>query len=178
MRALVIVDVQNDFCEGGSLAVAGGAAVARAISARLAVRPTATSMSWRRGTSTRPGGHFSAALTSPTTWPPHCRAETPGCGVSSGSGHRHRLGGIPVRVPHAAAYSGFECPADAAAPLTYWLREHGVAAVDVAGIATDSACAATAATRPGRVRRPPAAGSDGGRRTRVDGQGHRGPARR
>ena len=36
MRALVIVDVQNDFCEGGSLAVAGGAAVARAISARLA----------------------------------------------------------------------------------------------------------------------------------------------
>ena len=36
MRALVIVDVQNDFCEGGSLAVAGGTAVARAISARLA----------------------------------------------------------------------------------------------------------------------------------------------
>jgi nicotinamidase/pyrazinamidase len=36
MRALIIVDVQNDFCEGGSLAVAGNAAVARATSDRLA----------------------------------------------------------------------------------------------------------------------------------------------
>ena len=36
MRALIIVDVQNDFCEGGSLAVAGGAAVARSISTLLA----------------------------------------------------------------------------------------------------------------------------------------------
>lgn len=36
MRALIIVDVQNDFCEGGSLAVTGGAALARAISDYLA----------------------------------------------------------------------------------------------------------------------------------------------
>ena len=36
MRALIIVDVQNDFCEGGSLAVAGGSAVAQAISDLLA----------------------------------------------------------------------------------------------------------------------------------------------
>ena len=34
-RALVVVDVQNDFCEGGSLAVAGGAAVAAAITAHV-----------------------------------------------------------------------------------------------------------------------------------------------
>ena len=37
-RALIVVDVQNDFCEGGSLAVAGGAAVAAAISGHI---PTA-----------------------------------------------------------------------------------------------------------------------------------------
>ena len=35
MRALIIVDVQNDFCEGGSLAVAGGAAVAADVSAEI-----------------------------------------------------------------------------------------------------------------------------------------------
>ena len=39
MRALIIVDVQNDFCEGGSLAVAGGAAVARGVSEHLAAGP-------------------------------------------------------------------------------------------------------------------------------------------
>jgi nicotinamidase-related amidase len=39
-RALLVVDVQNDFCEGGSLAVIGGAAVARAIEHRVRWRTT------------------------------------------------------------------------------------------------------------------------------------------
>ena len=79
MRALVIVDVQNDFCEGGSLAVAGGAAVARAISDRLA----SSGHGWQHVAATRdyhidPGDHFSAEPDFARTWPAHCRAGTPG----------------------------------------------------------------------------------------------------
>ena len=81
MRALVIVDVQNDFCEGGSLPVTGGTAVARAISAVLADPGNG----YQHVVATQdhhidPGGHFSAAPDFATTWPPHCVAGTAGAG--------------------------------------------------------------------------------------------------
>ena len=73
MRALIVVDVQNDFCEGGSLAVDGGGAVAAAISGHL--RTT----SYDHVVATRdhhvdPGAHFSATPDFVDSWPPHCRA--------------------------------------------------------------------------------------------------------
>ena len=79
MRALVIVDVQNDFCEGGSLPVTGGTAVARAISACLA----GPGHGYQHVVATQdhhidPGGHFSASPDFATTWPPHCVAGTLG----------------------------------------------------------------------------------------------------
>jgi nicotinamidase/pyrazinamidase len=145
MRALVIVDVQNDFCEGGSLAVAGGGAVARAISARL----TRPGHGYRHVVATRdyhvdPGPHFSAAPDFATTWPPHCRAGTPGADFHPD------LDTGPIeevfrKGAHAAAYSGFEGRSDDGQPLAGWLRERGVTAVDVAGIATDYCVRATAA---------------------------------
>jgi nicotinamidase/pyrazinamidase len=145
VRALVIVDVQNDFCEGGSLAVAGGGAVAAAISARLA----RTGHGYQHVVATRddhvdPGGHFSAAPDFATSWPPHCRAGTPGADFHPG------LDTGPVeevfrKGAHAAAYSGFEGRSDEGRPLAGWLRERGVTAVDVAGIATDYCVRATAA---------------------------------
>ena len=72
MRALVVVDVQNDFCEGGSLAVAGGSAVAAAISAYLA----ASGDGYAHVVASRdyhidPGGHFSDHPDFAGTWPPH-----------------------------------------------------------------------------------------------------------
>ena len=95
MRALIIVDVQNDFCEGGSLAVAGGSAVARAISARLAGDHGYGHVVATKDFHIDPGGHFSdhpdyarfvaAAL---------CRRD-PGFGVPSGSGHQRGRGGVP-----------------------------------------------------------------------------------
>ena len=145
MRALIIVDVQNDFCEGGSLAVAGGSAVARAISDRLA-RP---GHAYQHVVATRdyhvdPGQHFSAVPDFVTTWPPHCRAGTPGADFhpdldTSLIEEEFRKGA------HAAAYSGFEGTSGAGQPLADWLRERGVTAVDVAGIATDYCVRATAA---------------------------------
>jgi nicotinamidase/pyrazinamidase len=145
MRALVIVDVQNDFCEGGSLAVAGGGAVARAISARLA-RP---GHGYQHVVATRdyhvdPGPHFSATPDFADTWPPHCLAGTPGADFHPD------LDTGPIeevfrKGAHAAAYSGFEGRSDDGLALADWLGGRGVTEVDVAGIATDYCVRATAA---------------------------------
>ena len=145
MRALVIVDVQNDFCEGGSLAVAGGAAVARAISARLA----GPGHGYQHVAATRdyhidPGRHFSADPDFATTWPPHCRAGTAGADFHPDLDTTH-LDEVFRKGAHAAAYSGFEGRTGSGQPLADWLRERGVTAVDVAGIATDYCVRATAA---------------------------------
>ena len=77
-RALIVVDVQNDFCEGGSLAVAGGAGVAAAISQALAEPDR-----WDHVVATQdhhidPGAHFSDSPDFVATWPAHCVAGTPG----------------------------------------------------------------------------------------------------
>jgi nicotinamidase/pyrazinamidase len=145
MRALVIVDVQNDFCEGGSLAVLGGGAVARAISDCLA-HP---GQDWQHVVATRdyhidPGPHFSAQPDFTGTWPPHCRVGTPGADFHPDL-DTSRVELVFSKGAHAAAYSGFEGTADNGVALGSWLRSAGVTAVDVAGIATDYCVRATAA---------------------------------
>jgi nicotinamidase/pyrazinamidase len=142
-RALVLVDVQNDFCEGGSLAVAGGAAVAAALTERLA----ADSGGWDHVVATRdhhidPGAHFSAAPDYVDTWPAHCVVGTGGMELHPAL-DTTRIEAVFDKGSHAAAYSGFEGMADGQG-LASWLREHGVTAVDVAGIATDHCVRATA----------------------------------
>ncbi len=145
MRALIIVDVQNDFCEGGSLAVTGGAAVARAISEHVA----ADGQGYEHVVATKdfhidPGAHFSSHPDYAASWPPHCVAGT------SGADFHPDLDTGPVEAvfakgAHAAAYSGFEGADEAGTPLADWLRERGVNEVDVVGIATDYCVHATAA---------------------------------
>lgn len=143
-RALIVVDVQNDFCEGGSLAVAGGAAVAAAVSELLAgdhgYHAVAGTQDWHID----PGDHF--AVGEPnyvSTWPRHCVADTPGAEPhpqldTSGIEEWFRKG------RHEAAYSGFEGASDDGVTLQAWLRERGVEEVDVVGIATDHCVRATA----------------------------------
>jgi nicotinamidase/pyrazinamidase len=145
MRALVIVDVQNDFCEGGSLPVAGGGAVARAISARLA----GPGGGYRHVVATQdhhvdPGAHFSAQPDFAATWPPHCVAGTPGAQFHPGL-DTSRVEQVFRKGAHAAAYSGFEGAAADGTSLQSWLRERGVTSIDIAGIATDYCVRATAA---------------------------------
>ncbi len=145
MRALIIVDVQNDFCEGGSLAVAGGTAVARSVSDLL----TGGSHGYDHVVATKdyhvdPGGHFSDHPDYVRSWPVHCVAGT------AGSDFHPDLATEPIeevfrKGAHAAAYSGFEGVADDGTPLADWLRARGVDAVDVVGIATDYCVRATAA---------------------------------
>jgi nicotinamidase/pyrazinamidase len=140
-RALVVVDVQNDFCEGGSLAVAGGAAVASAISERL------RSGGWDHVVATRdhhidPGGHFAEQPDFLETWPAHCVVGTDGVELHPNL-DRGPIEAVFDKGEYAAAYSGFEGTADGV-PLADWLRGHGVDAVDVVGIATDHCVRATA----------------------------------
>ena len=145
MRALVIVDVQNDFCEGGSLAVSGGAAVARAISDYLAGPDGGE---YEHVVATQdfhidPGSHFSAHPDYAQSWPAHCVAGTSGAQFHPDL-DTSRIEEIFRKGQHAAAYSGFEGSSEAGQTLGDWLSERGVTDVDVAGIATDYCVCATA----------------------------------
>ena len=144
MRALIIVDVQNDFCEGGSLAVAGGAAVARGVSEYLAAGPEYAHVVATKDFHVDPGSHFSDHPDFADSWPPHCVAGTPGADfhpdlVTSA------VEAVFFKGAHAAAYSGFEGVDEAGTPLADWLRARDVDEVDVVGIATDYCVHATAA---------------------------------
>lgn len=148
MRALIIVDVQNDFCEGGSLPVTGGAAVAAAVSAHVRETASDPDLAYHHVVATRdhhidPGAHFSATPDFADTWPPHCRAGTPGASFHPALD----VAGIEAvfdKGAHAAAYSGFEGAEPGGSDLAGWLRGRGVDTVDVVGIATDHCVRATA----------------------------------
>jgi nicotinamidase/pyrazinamidase len=142
MKALIVVDVQNDFCEGGSLPVTGGSGVAAAISAHLA------GSDYDHVVATRdyhidPGAHFSAEPNYVDTWPVHCVRGT------AGASFHPELDITPVTAvfakgAYAAAYSGFEGATPDGQTLADWLRNHDVDHVDVVGIATDHCVRATA----------------------------------
>ncbi|MCX4092011.1 isochorismatase family protein [Nocardia sp. alder85J] len=141
-RALIVVDVQNDFCEGGSLAVAGGAAVAERISEYLGVADYATIVA-TRDYHIDPGAHFSAEPDYVDSWPPHCRVGTPGADFHPDL-DTARIAEVFSKGAYSAAYSGFEGSAADGAGLANWLRANGIETVDVCGIATDHCVRATA----------------------------------
>jgi nicotinamidase/pyrazinamidase len=141
-RALIIVDVQKDFCEGGSLAVDGGAAVAEGISRAL------TSGDWDHVVATKdyhiePGTHFGNPPDFVDSWPAHCVVGTPGADFHPAL-VTDRIEAVFHKGERAAAYSGFEGHDRDGAGLADWLRARGVSEVDVVGIATDYCVRATA----------------------------------
>lgn len=134
--ALLIVDVQNDFCPGGALAVAGGDAVVPVLN-RLAARvgalglPVYASRDWHPADST----HF-AAHGGP--WPVHCVAGT-------GGARLHPDLQLPAATMivskgtsrDAHGYSAFEGTVAGRGPLADDLRARGVTHLIVGGLATD-----------------------------------------
>ena len=143
-RALIIVDVQNDFCEGGSLAVAGGAAVAAGISLVL----DRAAGRWNHVVATKdfhidPGAHFSDHPDFVDSWPRHCVVGTGGADFHPELA-QDRIEAVFVKGEHAAAYSGFEGHTSSGVGLADWLRERSVTEVEVVGIATDHCVRATA----------------------------------
>ncbi|UNO41810.1 isochorismatase family protein [Streptomyces sp. MST-110588] len=148
-RALIVVDVQNDFCEGGSLAVAGGADVAAAITDLVG---QAAGSCYRHVVATRdhhidPGDHFSDRPDYEHSWPVHCVAGTEGGGFHPNFAPAVASGAVDAvfdKGAHTAAYSGFEGADENGRLLADWLRDHRVSEVDVVGIATDHCVRATA----------------------------------
>jgi nicotinamidase/pyrazinamidase len=140
--ALIVVDVQNDFCEGGSLAVAGGAAVATQINDLLAGDHGYDVVVATRDHHIDPGPHFSDAPDYVDSWPPHCVAGTEGAELHPNL-RFNRFDGVFDKGEYEAAYSGFEGRFQGQS-LEEFLKERGVTEVDVCGIATDHCVRATA----------------------------------
>ncbi|MFF5971716.1 isochorismatase family protein [Streptomyces sp. NPDC012769] len=148
-RALIVVDVQNDFCEGGSLAVAGGADVAAAITDLVGA---AGGAAYQHVIATRdhhvdPGDHFSDRPDYVSSWPRHCVAGTEGVGFHPNFAPAVASGAVDAvfdKGAYEAAYSGFEGRDENGSTLADWLRSRKVTEVDVVGIATDHCVRATA----------------------------------
>ncbi|WP_375387322.1 MULTISPECIES: isochorismatase family protein [Actinomycetes] len=141
--ALVVVDVQRDFCEGGSLAVAGGAAVAAAVTGLLAGDHPYDVVVATRDHHIDPGSHFSDSPDFVDSWPRHCEVGTPGVEFHDALGFRD-FDAVFDKGEYEAAYSGFEGRSAQGSRLADFLRQHGVEAVEVCGIATDHCVRATA----------------------------------
>jgi len=149
-RALIVVDVQNDFCEGGSLPVPGGARVAHEIGVLLqhwAHRdpgaPAYDHVVATKDHHVDPGDHWAKEPDFVDSWPVHCRVGT------DGEAFHPNLDPEPFdeifrKGEHQAAYSGFEGTAQDGTTLAAWLRAHDVTDVEVCGLATDHCVRATA----------------------------------
>jgi nicotinamidase/pyrazinamidase len=143
MRALIIDDVQNDFCEGGSLEVKGGSAVARGISELLAGDHGYAHVVATKDFHIDPGEHFAEDPDYSVSWPRHCVAGTPGADFHPDF-NASAVEAVFKKGQHSAAYSGFEGTDDSGMTLMDWLRQRGVDEVDIVGIATDYCVRATA----------------------------------
>lgn len=149
-KALLIVDVQNDFCEGGSLAVEGGIQVARGIRAYLEnygedYEIVVATRDWHEPDRDN-GGHISAEPDFIDTWPPHCIIGTPG------AEYHPELWPEGGRYPHEEvrkgtgypAYSGFEGVNAEGKLLREIFEQANVTQVDVVGLAFDYCVRASA----------------------------------
>jgi nicotinamidase/pyrazinamidase len=134
VRALIVVDVQNDFCPGGALAVPDGDAVVEPINHLASQSPfVVATRDWH------PADHGSFAEQG-GPWPVHCVAGTPGAELHAGIDAGVLDAVIDKgQAPDLEGYSGFEETA-----LEQLLREHEVDAVDIAGLALDYCVMATA----------------------------------
>jgi nicotinamidase/pyrazinamidase len=156
-RALFIVDVQNDFTEGGSLGVDGGKAVATGITELLSRHKNTydfviASRDWHTADDSN-GGHIALSGDPDyvSTWPVHCVADTIGAAYDPGLDtalidfHVRKGQGVP-------AYSLFEGTLTDHSTVADFLDSNGVTDIDVAGIATDYCVLASArdALRSGR----------------------------
>ncbi len=149
-RALIVVDVQNDFCEGGSLPVTGGARVASDIAEVLHhwTKRDPDAPDYAHVVATKdhhiaPGDHWSEDPDYADSWPVHCQVGTDGEAFHPNLDPQP-FDAIFLKGEHQAAYSGFEGRESDGATLANWLRRHEVDEVDVCGLATDHCVRATA----------------------------------
>ncbi len=145
--ALFIIDVQNDFTEGGALGVAGGTAVAHGVTALLKEAPgrydlVVASRDWHDADNDN-GGHFHEVPNFVETWPVHCVAGSTGAEYNDGL--NPALIDVHVRKGQGKpAYSIFEGVTDDGESVADLLDRLGITKIDVVGIATDYCVLASA----------------------------------
>jgi nicotinamidase/pyrazinamidase len=145
--ALIVVDVQPTFCEGGELPVQGGNATAAAISTFLRHRSgdyalIVTTQDWHID----PGLHFAKHPDFIDSWPPHGVVGTPGALLHPDVAAA--LADVPHvtirKGEHAAAYSGFDGHDNDGRSLAAVIAHSGVDRLDVCGIAESHCVKSTA----------------------------------
>lgn len=146
-RALLVIDVQNDFTEGGALAVKGGNVTAAAITEfirtnRSRYAAVIASRDWHSPDGDN-GGHFSAKPDFVDTWPPHCVQGTTGSAYNPAI-ETSLIDAQIYKGDGSPAYSAFEGSTPGGATLTDVLAKCGVTHLELVGIATDHCVRATA----------------------------------
>jgi len=147
-RALLVIDVQNDFCEGGALAVAGGTAVAGKISKFLESTRydlVVASRDWHDADNNN-SGHFAEPVAEPnykTNWPVHCVAETNGAQYHPDL-NTEAIGEHIFKGQGQNGYSIYEGITKSGQTFDDLLNAHQIDEVDVVGIATDHCVLASA----------------------------------
>ena len=146
-NALLAVDLQADFVQGGSLAVPGGLEVAAQVARHLRhFKNEYQFVVASRDYHEDPQDHFSATPDFRTTWPPHCVIGTPGAAFVPAIQNLVREKLVTTVVSkgrHAAAYSAFEGLDNRGHYLLDVLKEQRIDHIDVCGIATDYCRTAT-----------------------------------
>lgn len=144
-NALVVVDVQNDFVEGGSLAVAGGQAVADNLAQWVvpSVQQSGIEVFYTKDWHINPGTHFSDEPDYVDSWPRHCVAETQGAEFAADF---PPVGGDRLfkKGQFEASYSGAEGKDAYGQGLVESMTRLRIRNVTVVGIAYDYCVAATA----------------------------------
>jgi len=146
-RALLIIDVQNDFTEGGALGVTGGAAVAGRITRYLKDHAddydvVFASRDWHDADNDN-GGHFHPEPDYVDSWPEHCVAGSDGAAYHPAL-DVNRIDVHVLKGRGKPAYSIFEGHTHDGRDFPEVLGSHGVTDVDVVGIATDYCVLASA----------------------------------
>lgn len=154
--ALILVDIQNDFCPGGALAVPDGDAVVPVANRLMdAADLVVATQDWH------PATHGSFAIHHPgrrpfeqatlgglpqVLWPVHCVQGTPGAALRAGLAVQRIAHVVPKGTdPAIDSYSGFfDNGRRRATGLEAYLRAQGVDAVWILGLATDYCVRATA----------------------------------
>ncbi len=146
MRALLVIDVQRDFCEGGSLAIEGGAAVAERISWLVGgdrYDVVVAARDWH----IEPGIHWADEPDWVDSFPVHCEAETEGAEFHPALWTHADFDAVVERVfakgRYTPSFSGFEGIDDDGVPTGDWLRGRGVDTLDVVGLAYSGCVKAT-----------------------------------
>ena len=150
-RALLLIDMQVDFCEGGSLAVKGGDDLATRLALHLQDimnQRTFGSSKYAALIASRdahidPLEHFSDKPDFQNTWPIHCKQGSPGFELHP------TLRDLPFdacfdKGAYSAGYSAFEGSTEDGLSLADWLRLRGISQLDLAGIALEHCVKATA----------------------------------